>query len=347
MRIFGHTRHLIAAAAMLLGLTLLSGCGTPANHPHTFSGATMGTSYNVKYAGDKENDLQTLVDERLSELNQQLSTYQNDSVVSRFNAYRETDWFPVTQDTLYIVKQAQTISTQSGGAFDITVGPLVELWGFGAAATVSQPPASSAIDEAAKRTGFNNIEWRDTPPALKKNNAAIAIDLSAIAKGYAVDEVSQLLESKGINNYLVEVGGEIRAAGFKPGNELWRVAIERPAVGSRTVQMVLPLSDQAIATSGDYRNFFEYEGKRYSHSINPQTGWPADTGVGSVSVVASTAILADAWATALLVVGVDEAIRLSEKYGLAVHIIERKTDGDDIRLVETSSRAFKKLASQE
>jgi len=336
-----------SSIAVVTAVVLLIACSPAAEHPHAFMGATMGTTYSVKYFGAKQNKLDALVKTRLDDLNAALSTYREDSEVSRFNAQQSTDWFPVSADTLSIVKAAGLISRQSNGAFDITVGPLVELWGFGAGGRTGEPPATTAINALLKHTGFELIEWRESPSAIRKLRPMVAIDLSAIAKGYAVDSVAQLLDRKGITAYLVEVGGEIRSRGMKAGGKPWQVAIEQPqdysATGNRTVESVLPLTDMAIATSGDYRNYFDYQGQRYSHSINPQTGWPVKTAVGSVSVITDSAMLADGWATALLVLGSEEAITLANQLGLAVHIIERRDD----TLAAVSSTAFQQLNSNE
>ncbi len=297
----------------------------------------MGTSYNVKYYGPAQPALETDIETVLTQLENALSTYKPDSEVSRFNLAQANEWFPVSPSTASIVETGQEISRISDGAFDITVGPLVELWGFGASAFQSEPPTAELIAERLRYVGYKLIEVQTNPPALKKYHAQTSIDLSAIAKGYAVDELAVLLDANGIGNWLIEVGGELRARGKKPDGTLWKIAIEKPLAGSRTVQKIISLIDSAVATSGDYRNFFEYNSVRYSHSINPKTGWPVPGNIGSVSVIADEAIYADSWATALLVLGEEKALKLAIDKGLAVSMIVRDDTGE---LRERVSPAF-------
>jgi thiamine biosynthesis lipoprotein len=328
------------ACLLLVFLTFLQAC-SPA--PQSLSGQTMGTSYNVKYFGEPRPELNAAIDARLQELNAQLSTYRDDSEVSRFNAAAANEWFAVSASTADIVASALAISRQSDGAFDITVGPLVDLWGFGASDYRNSPPPVADIESRLAAVGYQNIAVQTTPPALFKTRADVAIDLSAIAKGYAVDEVGKLLDTAGLNAWLVEVGGELRTRGSKPNGADWQVAIEKPVPGQRSVQRIIALRDAAIATSGDYRNFFEFDGVRYSHSINPLTGWPVQDGIGSVSVIAASAMTADAWATALLVMGEAEALRLAEEQQLAVNLVLYNADGS---VTESMSSAFQQLLSE-
>ena len=325
---------------LLIFYALLQACSQA---PHSLSGQTMGTSYNVKYFGAARPELDAAIDARLQALNAQLSTYSDDSEVSRFNAAAANEWFAVSESTAEIVASAQTISRQSNGAFDITVGPLVDLWGFGASNYRNSPPPVAAIEAQLATVGYQNLSVRSSPPALAKQRADIAIDLSAIAKGYAVDEVGKLLDAAGLDAWLVEVGGELRTRGSKPDGDDWRVAIEKPVPGERSVQRIVTLRDAAIATSGDYRNFFEFAGVRYSHSINPLTGWPVQDGIGSVSVIASTAMTADAWATALLVMGETDALRVAEEQQLAVNLVLYAADGS---VTERMSLAFQQLLNE-
>ena len=329
----------------LLFLVLLLAACSGGGQPAEIGGTTMGTTYSVRYFGTpttSDSDVTAAIDARLNELETALSTYRSDSEVSRFNAFRGSDWFPVSADTVTIVRAAQTISAQSDGAFDITISPLVELWGFGANQNRLQPPPEDAIQLLLASSGYEWLEQRIEPPALRKQLPALAIDLSAIAKGYAVDEIGELLNISGIESWLVEIGGEIKTKGIKRDGSPWRVAIEKPIAGSREVQQVLPLDGAALATSGDYRNYFEYAGKRYSHSIDPETGWPVADRVGSVSVITSSAMLADAWATALLVTGDSRALELANKHGLALSLTLREPDGE---LRRSTNAAFDAIAA--
>jgi len=302
----------------------------------------MGTGYNVKYFGPARPELDAAIDVRLQTLNAQLSTYRDDSEISRFNKAPANEWFAVSASTAEIVISAQAISRLSAGAFDITVGPLVNLWGFGAADYRDSPPPAAAIEALLSTLGYANVEVQTAPPMLSKKRPETAIDLSAIAKGYAVDEVGKLLDAAGLDAWLVEVGGELRTRGSKPGGN-WQVAIEKPAPAERRVQRIVALRDAAIATSGDYRNFFEFDGVRYSHSINPRTGWPVKAGIGSVSVIANSAMLADAWATALLVMGETEALLIAEEQQLAVSLVLYNSDGS---VTERLSAAFQQLLNE-
>ncbi len=330
----------IPAALLLVACAVLAACSPV---PQSINGQTMGTTYSVKYFGTPDAELDAAVDAKLQALNQSLSTYIETSEISRFNAAPAGEWFEVSPAFVEIVLKAQTISEQSGGAFDITVGPLVNLWGFGATGNRYEPPPADRVQTLLASVGFKNVEIRNEPPALKKTNPDTAIDLSAIAKGYAVDQVAKLLNEAGKSAWLVEVGGELRAQGNKPDGAPWRVAIEKPVAGERSVQRVIELGNAAIATSGDYRNFFEYQDTRYSHSINPQTGWPVTNGIGAVSVVAADAITADAWATALLVTGETEALALAERYNLAVNLVSSNAKGE---ITETMSPAFAELLQE-
>jgi len=318
-------------------LMLIYGCGTPPPVPVVLNGQTMGTTWTARYYSDAPETLEARIQERLADLDARLSTYRSDSEVSRFNDHNGTDWFPVSADTLAIVKAAQTISEVSGGAFDITVGPLVDLWGFGPGPWLKTPPNDALISERLAYVGFRLIETRDEPPALRKRDKRTRIDLSAIAKGYGVDLVAGALDAAGLDAWLAEVGGELRTRGTKPGGQSWQVAIEKPVADSRSVHKVIPLKDKAIATSGDYRNFFEWGGTRYSHSIDPRNGWPVQSNVASVSVIADTAMTADAWATALLIMPPDEAATMAAKYNLATSMIVRDANGE---LIEKENALF-------
>jgi thiamine biosynthesis lipoprotein len=200
------------------------------------------------------------------------------------------------------------------------------LWGFGPERGTGEPPTQQQIDHALQRVGYRQLAVRTSPAALRKQRPDLYVDLSAIAKGFAVDEVARLLDDGNISSYLVEIGGELRARGSKSDGSPWKVAIERPLTGERSVQAVVALRDRAIATSGDYRNFMEKDGKRYSHTINPRSGRPITHGLASVSVIARSAMRADALATAIMVMGPDAGYRLSVEQDFAVQLIVRSAD---------------------
>lgn len=330
----------------LLALLLLAAAGcerAPTTSTLAFGGHTMGTTYSVQIVDPPPQldatALQRQVDDLLEEINDSMSTWRADSELSRFNANPSTDWVAVSPALAAVVGTAQAVSAASDGAFDITVGPLVDLWGFGASSDPTQPPATrptaDAIAATRARTGFRQLEVRTAPPALRKARPDLALDLSAIAKGHGVDRVAALLSAQGYEDFLVEIGGELVGRGVNAQGEPWRIAIERPDPGlTRRPLQVLPLAGRALATSGDYRNYFEQDGVRYSHSIDPNRGEPVYHRLASVTVIADSAELADAWATALLVLGPERGPDLASAEGLEALFLIR-TDGDDYRVEST------------
>lgn len=321
----------VSLGSLLSCLLLLAACGDSAdrNRPIAITGPTMGTTYAVKlYASAVDvGALQEQIDARLARINALMSTWRADSELSRFNSSREVGWFPVSAETAFVVEAAADISALSDGAFDVTVGPVVNLWGFGPERDKVEVPADDAIDLAMQRVGYRQLDVRTSPAALRKRRPDMYVDLSAIAKGFAVDELARLLDERDIPSYLVEIGGELRAGGPKPDATPWKVAIERPVAGERSVQAVVALRTEAIATSGDYRNFVEKNGIRYSHTIDPHTGRPIGHGLASVSVIAASAMRADGLATAIMVLGPEKGLRLALRESLAVQLIVASTDG--------------------
>ena len=322
--------------SLVLGLALAAvGCARDTDRLVEFSGPIMGTSYSVKVVDVPEDtDTRALAGEVLATLeriNAAMSTYLPDSELSRFNAGRSTDWFSVSAETARVVQAALTVSAATDGAFDPTVGPLVDLWGFGPTLTAGALPDDAAIEAARARVGWRHLSVRLDPPALRKALPDLAVDLSAIAKGYAVDAVAALLEDRQVVDYLVDVGGELRVSGHNGTGQPWGVAIEQPRPGTRAVQRVMRLSAGAVATSGDYRNFYEIDGRRYSHEIDPATGRPVRHTLASVTVLAATAMQADALATAYMVLGPEASLRRAERDDVAVLLLLR--DGEGFREV--------------
>jgi len=322
-------------------VVLAPGCGGDAG-PDVVAlrGSTMGTSYSVQLvdapASLDPDALQRRIDALLAEVSGLMSTYQPDSELSRFNANPSTDWVPVSAELARLVAEAQRIGAASSDAFDVTVGPLVNLWGFGPEVKADELPAPDQIDAALARTGQDKLQVRLAPPALRKQQPDLYLDLSAIAKGYGVDRVSALLAEAGVANALVEIGGELYGHGHNGRDAPWRIAVEKPDPLARRVFRVVPLLDRGMATSGDYRNFFELDGRLYSHTIDPTTGRPVTHGLASVTVLGESTARADAWATALLVLGPERGFILAQGLGLAALLIER--DGD--ALVARSTEAF-------
>lgn len=306
-------------------------------------GATMGTFFSVKFPnGLGERDalqLQNAIEDALEDDEAEMSTYLRDSDVSQFNMNRTVEWQDVENDFCNKVEQSLTISEQSGGAFDITVGPLVNLWGFGPAGMIDEPPADDEIAALLETTGFEMLHADCSRPAVRKDVADLMIDMSAIGKGYAADRVAALLVSLGYDSFLVEVGGELSIRGFNSRGEPWAIGVEAPLPGSRKPHTVLHLTDTAMATSGDYRNFFEADGELYSHTIDTRTGRPVAHLLASVTVIDEMGWRADALATALLVMGPEEGMAFAEREGMAVLMLIRTDEG----VKEKQSAAFAKL----
>lgn len=330
-------------ALLLVFITLLAGC-SPSEQVVRISGPTMGTSYHIAWIGqpDSSKELQPLIDERLAAINHSMSTYDPESELSRINrGLAATDgdgWMPVSADLYEVLNDAVDIYRKSGGLFDISVGPLVNLWGFGPDAALDEVPAADKLEAARQNVGLDALVLRPQPAAIRLS-APRYLDLSAIAKGWGVDDIASLLESHGLHNYMVEIGGEIRTAGAKADGSLWRIAVERPSTdpGDRSVELIIEPGDSAVATSGDYRNYFEQDGVRYSHTINPFTGRPVTHTLASVTVVLPSSAMADGWATALDVAGPEQGMALAEQYDLPVFMIVR--EGDHFR--ELASSRFK------
>jgi thiamine biosynthesis lipoprotein len=291
----------------------------------------MGTTFDIKVvAPDDERGftlLQENVEDVLNRVNKHMSTWQPDSELSMFNDSPSTDWIDASEEFCRVIQAALQVSDFTGGAFDITVGPLVNLWGFGPGNSIRlSPPADELIAATREQVGYQQLQADCSLPAVRKSRPDIYVDLSGYAKGYAVDQLADMLDEQGMTNYLVEVGGELRMRGHNASNADWAVAVEKPADFERAVQSVVHLTDQAMATSGDYRNFFQFEGQRYSHTIDSRTGKPVAHAAAAVTVVAETAALADGLATALLVLGPEEGFEFAERKQIAAYFLLRKDE---------------------
>ena len=328
-------------AAMLSASLLAGACAPPPPTVAELSGSTMGTTYSVKLFPPPDaataGELRRQISLHLTAINRQMSTYLADSDLSRFNRALSTDWQPVPAELSRLVARARAISAQTDGAYDITVGPLVELWGFGSQGRRDKPPTSIEIAERLSLVGFGKLQTRDAPPALRKSTPGLQVDLSSIAKGWAVDQLAGLLDRRGLQNYLVEIGGEAYARGDKGPGGPWRIAIEQPVAGRRAIQRTAALRDRAVATSGDYRNFFEDNGRRYSHTLDPRTGQSVRQRLAAVTVFADNCTDADAWATALLALGEQAGRTTADQLGILALFIVR--DGE--ALTEFSSAALR------
>lgn len=321
----------------VLSLLALAACSERSD-TYQLSGASMGTTYHITLVveGDSKQpdflaQVQRSVDAALDSVNAAMSTYIESSEISRFNHSSVGEVTPISRSTQAVLEAAFDIHDRSDGYFDITVMPLVRLWGFGPDQRDSVPAPElvqqklAMIDQSA--VGLDRGEG-----TLKKLKP-VEVDLSAIAKGYGVDVVFEVLKSHGLNHFLVEIGGEIRVSGHKPGNQVWRVGIEKPELAQRKAQQVIELRDISIATSGDYRNFFEMDGQKFSHTIDTRTGYPVRSRLASVSVLASNCMLADAWATALMAMGDERALAFAESEKLVAYFLLHKANGEGIEQV--------------
>lgn len=325
----------------LLLLSILA-CSSPSQPIVHLNGQTMGTTYNIKYIvedGVMPLSLQDDVDERLREINKLMSTYDTTSELSRFNQNRYTSAFEVSEETRLVVNEAIRLGQLSHGVLDVTVGPLVNLWGFGPTHRPEVIPTDEEIQSVQEYVGLDKLTV--TAKGLVKAHPQLYVDLSTIAKGYAVDQIAELLEAYSIHNYLVEIGGEMRVKGHKGDSDPWLIAIEKPVSTERAIQKVVSIGDNAIATSGDYRNYYEQNGVRYSHLIDPRTGKPIQHNTVAVTVVHPSSMTADGLATAFNVMGWDDAIELAKANDIAIFLI-RKVDGE---FEEYSSDKFNELVS--
>lgn len=318
--------------AMLLAVFVLAGCDLLYQESVVgFEGQTMGTSYSVKWVDKNTARVQALqhrADLALLELNQQMSTYIPDSEISTFNAMPGASELQVSDALAFVVAESLRISQDSGGAFDPTVGPLVNLWGFGPNGRIETAPTDQEIEAVRSKVGYAKISLLENPTRLKKEGDQY-LDLSAIAKGYGVDMLAELLEAQGIMNYLVEIGGELRAKGVKPEGEHWRIAIESPVSSERSIGRIINVKDIGIATSGDYRNYFEEKGVRFSHTIDPATARPINHRLASVTVLSETCAEADALATTLMVMGDEAGFKFAKEKGIAAYFIVKDANSDD------------------
>ncbi len=312
----------------LIPVLLLSACSQRAvsEVPMTaFQGETMGTTWSIKVLGDFDADKKTQIRSRIEAVldlvDSQMSTWREDSELSRLNRHG-TDPFDLSPALREVFAAALQMNLRSGGALDVTVGPLVNAWGFGSES--GQAPGEEELEAIRARIGHDKIHLNGN--ALIKERPDIWCDLSAIAKGYAVDQVAEALAEDGFSDYMVEVGGEIRTLGNNSEGLPWRIGIERPALGRGSLHRIVPIIDLSMATSGDYRNYKEEEGVRVSHIMDPRTGEPVDHRLASVTVLDERCMWADAWATALLVLGLEEGRKLAEREEIAALFLVREED---------------------
>ncbi len=299
---------------------------------HEISGHTMGTEWSVQFfglpAGASRSEVEDDLEHLLEMINRQMSIYRDDSDITRFNRARAGETRVLPPDFYRVLTTALQLAEDTGGAFDPTVGPLVELWGFGSEGRRNEPPTEEEIRAIRPKVGWERVELNHDTRELTQPGD-LYLDVAAVAKGHAVDRLADYLDARGVGSYLVSIGGDMRARGRKADGEPWRVAVERPQAGTREIQRVINPRDAGLASSGDYRNFFVHDGREYPHLIDPRTGYPVDHELASVSVLHPRAKMADGLATALAVLGPGEALEFAEQRGLAVFLVERS--GDEFR----------------
>ena len=319
---------------LLVSFSLLSGCDH-APEIIKISGSKMGTTYHVTIVADQPApaNLAEQIDQVLSAVDQSMSTYKSQSELSQFNRLPEAVQVKASDQFWTVLQTSEKVWQQSNGAFDPSVGPVVDLWGFGPKTGEDRIPEDAEIATALANSGFENLLFNRSGQAISKQKP-IAVDLSAVAKGYAVDQVAELLETLALPDYLVEVGGEMRLSGSNPEGKPWRIAIELPSLMPQ-VQEVIAIHSGAVATSGDYRNYFEKDGQRYSHTIDPRSGRPITHSLASVTVIADHCADADAWATALMVLGEEEGMRIANQYSIAAYMLVR--GGEDFRVISSAA----------
>lgn len=325
---------------LILGglIWFFSQTGTPYQ---LMSGETMGTYYNIKIRTSKEDKmLPQKIKQRLDEVSQKMSVFAPDSEINGINNAKKDEWLDLSAEMSLLLKDAHKVWKLSNGNFDPTVGKLVDLWGFG----VSKPqntPTKEQIKDVLKYTGFDKLSFNKDYTRIKKKHDSTYLNLSAIAKGYGVDSIVRLLEEEGYTDFVVEIGGEVAARGNRSEDEKgWKIGVIRPD-DTHENAYVIALKDYAVATSGDYRNFYYKEGQKYAHTISPQTGYPVKHGLTSVTALAKNCMDADALATAAMAMGEEKALAFANNNNLAMIMFVRQ-DNDELKAL-ISEKAKKLL----
>ena len=331
----------------LLPALLLTACGDGRLPQLQLGGSALGTTFNVSIveppAALDEEALQADILATLEGIDLLASTWRDDSELAVFNADHSIDWIIVSPEFCAALESALELGRETGGAFDVTVGPLVNLWGFGPGGQVLEPPSDEAIATALEGVGPELIETDCEEGLVRKDNPTMYVDLSGWAKGLAVDEVAELLAEQGFDDFLVEVGGEIRVSGHNSEAANWALAIEAPSTSQRVPHAIIRVTNTSVATSGDYRNYFQHDGKNYSHTIDPRTGRPVTHNLAAVTVVHDSTAYADAMATALLVLGPQDGPALAQRLEIAAYFLIRDESG----IREISSPAFDNIGVQQ
>jgi len=328
----------IVSLSLLCICILLLGCQKH-SEMKVLQGEIFGSSYLVKYIGNLDtNKFSPELAKFFKDFNTEFSTYQSDSVISQFNRLEKNKKLKVSTDFISLLKIAQKLHQDTEGAFDPTLGPVIKIWGFGGAKKRTQAPESKKIQSALKNVGFTYLVWDELTSEVWKTKDSIQLDVNAFAPGFAADMIAKKLESHGIFNYMVDIGGEFTVKGKKNNGESWVIGIEKPDPENKTIQVAIRLEDESLATSGNYRQFFNEGGQRRSHIIDPRTGYPVDNVIASATVIASSAALADGWGTAMMILG-EKGIDLAQRSGIKVFLLSAQSDKE---FREITSEDFKK-----
>ncbi|MDD2723055.1 MAG: FAD:protein FMN transferase [Methylovulum sp.] len=310
---------------ILTVIFLLWGCDQPT--VQKISGEAQGTTYHISFWSAQATDMQAIkqaVDGEFKRIDQLLSNYRPDSAIEQLNATVSSEPQAVNEEIIALIEQARIVSIASAGCYDLTIKPLFDLWGF--KANKFSPPAQKTLQSTLQEVGFEKIEILDKNH-LRRLNPELKIDLSSIAQGYSVGRIAALLEQQGMDNYLVEIGGELQTRGQKPGGEAWRIALEKPLSDERTMQKIITIEQaepMTVMTSGTYRHYFDDHGKRYSHILDARRGIPVEHNTVSVTVFHNDPTQADAWSTALLCLGRMAGLDAANKAGIAALFIEQQ-----------------------
>ena len=327
----GRTTAWIAAALalVLLGWAAFAWRAQHATQIHHFDGFTMGSTWSVRVVGPRQLDamaLRTGIESELGELDRELSGYRDAAELSQFNRTPVGEWRALPAHLRAVITFGRQLHDDSGGAFDVTIKPLVNLWGFGAAEPRLELPSEREIALARSRLGNDRVEMSADGEHMRRL-ADVTLDVDAIAPGYAADVIAAWLTARGLPDHLVDIGGELRADGHKPDGGAWRVGVERPVMARGDVEQTIAITNVGVSTSGDYRDYFEVAGRRYSHIIDPATGRPVEHDLTSVTVIAPSALAADGYATTLMVLGPERGMAWADARGLAVFMITRDAGG--------------------
>ncbi|EPA95852.1 thiamine biosynthesis lipoprotein [Pseudomonas umsongensis] len=327
---------------LLVLIGTLSACGN-GDSLESFGGPTMGSTYSVKYvrhAGlPAPADVQVEVEKILAEVDRHLSTYRSDSDIAQFNALPANHCRVMPASVLQLVRVGEQLSMQSAGAFDLTVEPLLNLWGFGPQAREEKIPTAQALAEVRQHVGHDHL--RIDGEQLCKD-AAVEVDFNSIAAGYALDTIAAKLTAMGIHDYLAEATGELKAAGRKLDGTAWRIAVEEPRDDQQVAERIIAIDGYGLSTSGDYRNYFVQGGQRFSHTLDARTGLPVSHNLASVTVIHPSALMADGLSTLLLILGPEQGWDYAEKHDIGAFFVMRADTG----FVTRSSHAFERLSGR-